>query len=177
MVATKPTTMLSKSTVRLKHHRYQQCSSERRAQYVVDALSRDANTLLFRWLQHHRQQQRSSSSHQHRPANASSLPSVITTGSGTVWKRSVTDELVYEKTDAPHQLLHVIPDNDDTSTTQSSPALQIAASASMPTRALRCPAPLPYIGRPLPVAPSLPPAPKHKGYLVRPRFPVNVQSY
>ena len=151
---------MSTSKLRAKHHRYdRQISARRPNQNVAEALASDASELLYRWLVHHRREQQASSV-THRRCG-SNLPEVITTG-GRVWKRSEANRLVYEDASSPSRLLHVVPDDEDSE-----------SQAPPPTKALRCPPALGYVGRPLPVAPSLPTIPQQR-YLVRPRLPVEL---
>ena len=147
MAVAKAASVISKPTLQIDHYRYQ------RRERNSDAASRDSEAILLLLLERRRKERAS------RKAN---LPTVITTSAGKVWKQTRGDKLVYHDCSCPNQLLHVIPaDTTDNNDAQEA-------------KGLRRPAPLPYVGVRLPVAPSLPPGPKPR-YLVRPRFPMNTK--
>ncbi|CAB9519961.1 expressed unknown protein [Seminavis robusta] len=158
---------------RVDRHRHR--NSERR-QRLDSEDSRMAESMLNLFREHRRRAQL---------RNQQVLPDIIASGPGsTVWKRSPQrchGCVVYQDTQAPHRLLHVIPDDDDadhnrdcamTRTHQSTASSHSNEGHSYRGKALRRPAPLGYVGIPLPVAPSLPASEQQRSrYLVRPRFP------
>ena len=77
-------------------------------------------------------------------AHSSSTPDVIRTSSG-VWKRSDSNALIYEKTDNANQVSHLILPDDDASSSKCQDKALPCGSVAGPPR-----------------------------YLVRPRFPVNI---
>ena len=116
------------------------------------------------------------------------LPQIIATGpERTVWIKSAQQDaghVVYRDAEAPQRLLHVIPEEEDQDknrnvplTTTTYPPQQATTQPTMfqqsyIAKGLRRPAPLGYVGMPLPVAPSLPSRDqKVVRYLVRPCFP------
>lgn len=174
IISRRPSTMLTKPRpLQLEHHQHIKQQDKRRV-----ATSRDTSRGLL---------QRRHFGHLKRlhervvsRRSGTSLPLIIATGPGHVWRRSAADKMIYQDTNSPNRLLHVIPDDDEG---KAEEALSITAAATdaapaAATRALRHPGPLPYVGRPMPVAPTLLPAPRpsqQSRYLVRPRFPVNIK--
>ena len=182
------TTMLAKPKLHIDHHQHcqqEQCPKLRLAACAKNYSSSsgldlsNAEAALWNLLERRRRHRLVAARRQ-----AMHLPEIIATPTGKVWRKTA-GQFVYRDSNA--KLLHVIPDeqaDDDDATaskaastmtvprtaTESTPATSGGSAAAL-AGALRCPAPLQYVGRPMGAAPSLPPA----RFLVRPRFPSEVR--
>lgn len=212
-----------KSFVREWHQQQQQRAAKSTAHSSSNKASSSAAAMmmdredeanLMRWvllrqrqheLQLQQQQQQlgsvsSSFAHQQRQrqlvAQQPQLPNVIVSQhnyANQVWKKTDSDPMIYQDSNVPHRLLHVIPndedDNSNDAVTIQQQQQQPAPQQQMQMQPLRRPAPLTYVGIPLAGSPTFPVPPfaasstssttahpPKPRFLVRPRFPNEVRS-
>jgi len=177
-------------------------------------MDREDEANLMRWvllrqrqheLQLQQQQQQlgsvssSSFAHQQRQrqlvAQQPQLPYVIVSQhnyANQVWKKTDSDPMIYQDSNVPHRLLHVIPNDEDDNSNDAVTIQQQQPpppQQQMQMQPLRRPAPLTYVGIPLAGSPTFPVPPfaasstssttahpPKPRFLVRPRFPNEVRS-